>query len=758
MNIKEQPFYKKILGTFRAESEERITAISLKLIELEKGPETIKKEEIIEQLYREFHSLKGASRSVDLEEVANLCHSTETLFSLLKNKELDPSRELIEIVFSVVDCINELIHAETQEKSTNARNSAGKLKEILDQASTGIIIPVESATGTLPGSEKTGGAVKHPAKESAVRVPLLLLDSLMNQIEELRSVKLMAHQHLLDLNELKEAFSSHQAAAEKSQQMARFLRQLPKRNGAINGNETYLSATNRLLESVEENQDFLKSCFHKILHLSNVYGNYTQNIDSLVNNLQEEIKKLLMLPFSSLLQSLPKLVRDLSHEQGKKVSLTIQGAEVEIDRRILDEIRDPLVHLIRNSIDHGVESPADRKKKKKAPEASLTITVTQKSSKDVELSIGDDGAGMDPRKVREAVVRSKAAPPEKLKNLPDANLLPYIFSSGVSTKSIITDVSGRGLGLAIAREKIEKLGGTITFETKEDIGTTFRVTLPLTLSSFRGVLVKANDQNYIIPSSCIERVLAVGDELIRSAENRETIEAGDEVISLVHLSDIVENPKKKQQVSTSGPMLILVLFASGTRVAFQVDEISGEQEVLVKNLGKQMQRIRNVMGATILANGEVVPVLDAMDLLKSSATISTTGMIRDDGGARKPEKKKRVLVAEDSITARSLLKNILELEGYNVNTAVNGIDAYNQLLAGEFDLLVSDVDMPKMNGFLLTEKVRNHKELSKLPVILVTALESSEDKERGIDAGASAYIVKRSFDQDNLLEIVKRLI
>ena len=304
---------------------------------------------------------------------------------------------------------------------------------------------------------------------------------------------------------------------------------------------------------------------------------------------------------------------------------------------------------------------------------------------------------------------------------------------------------------------MEKLGGSISCESTEGKGTTFRILLPLTLATFRGVLVQIDDRRFIIPIKGFDRTVRVGRDEIKTVENRETITVEGRTVPLIPLRAVLEMPRKEKGGTNSEFVQVAVLGAANNRIAFGVDNILHEQEVLVKDLGGQLARVRNVAGATMLGTGEVVPVLNISDLLKSAVRVSP-GIEAPSVPEETPPERKTALVVEDSITARTLLKNILEAAGYDVQTAVDGIDALTFLKTGRFDIVVSDIDMPRMNGLDLTANIRADKRLSALPVVLVTALESREDRERGIDVGANAYVVKSSFDQSNLLEVIKRLI
>ncbi|MGB8491729.1 MAG: response regulator, partial [Bacteroidales bacterium] len=340
-------------------------------------------------------------------------------------------------------------------------------------------------------------------------------------------------------------------------------------------------------------------------------------------------------------------------------------------------------------------------------------------------------------------------------------ILPLIFSSGISTSDIITDISGRGLGLSIVREKVEKLNGKITVESTPVSGTVFHILLPLSLAIFRSLMVRCGGSYFMIPSANVERVLRAGQHDIALVGNRETIRFEGQILRIADLGDVLELPEQKSPDGENNPHVpaktdnvkLVVLTSGENRIAFRVDEVYDEKQILVKGLGKILKRVRHISGATFLGTGKIVPVLNVGDLMKSGLKKPAVTVSRDEA-----PKAKKILIAEDSVTARALLKNILETAGYSVTTAVDGKEAFDKAQEGGYDLVVSDIDMPGMNGFELTSMIRGDNGLSETPVVLVTALESREDKEKGIEAGADAYIVKSSFDQDNLLAIIEQLV
>lgn len=330
-----------------------------------------------------------------------------------------------------------------------------------------------------------------------------------------------------------------------------------------------------------------------------------------------------------------------------------------------------------------------------------------------------------------------------------------IFRSEFSTASLSSDISGRGLGLPIARENVEKLGGTISVTTEVDKGTTFCIVLPLALGAFRGVLVKAGTAKFIIPILDVERTLRVRPGDIKTVENRETILIDGRAVFHISLADVLKLPWEPQADNAPQFIQMLLLSADGIQIAFSVDEVLDEEDVLVKSLGRQLRRVVNISGAVILGSTEVIPILNVPDLIKSAVKMSGQPPVQKE--KIKIPKPRSVLLVEDSITSRVLLKNIMASAGYRVITAVDGVAGWASLQQEHFDIVVSDVDMPRMDGFELTAKIRADKNLAALPVVLVTGMETEADREKGIEVGANAYIVKSKFDQGNLLAVLKKL-
>lgn len=742
-------FQKKLLATFRVEAAERLKTIVNGLLQLERGASGSHQAEVIEALFREVHSLKGAARAVSSSEIERICKSCEALFAALQRAGLTVSPTLMDLLHRVTAFTERLL---ANLGSTLSSEQSKMLDGMIGELDAALATGADSSTTVPPGMEQrppASSAALGPSGET-VRIAISKLDSLLLQAEELLGSKLSAIQRTAELHSLLNEFAAWKRKLTAAQKELHSLAHSTERNGnhdTVNANE--------LLELLDSSFSFLAGFEQRLSAIAKSSSRDQRSLSSLVDSLLEDVKKAVMLPFATLLEAFPKLVRDLAHDQRKGVDLTVRGAEIEIDRRILERLKDPLIHLIRNCIDHGIEAPEERKSRGKASRGTIMISVAHRNGNKIEITVEDDGIGIDPDKVRATAARkglfTETAP------VSDAEALDLIFQSGFSTSAMLTDLSGRGLGLAIVRENVERLGGTVSVESTVGRGSTFRLILPLTLATFQGFLVQLDNQLFVLPAANIERVLRFRPDDIRTAENRETIVVNGEIVSLVRLADVLGMKRRNGLAPQS--LQAVVLHAANKRMAFLVDVVVQEQEVLVKNLGPQLARLRNIAGATILGSGKVVPILNVPDLIKSA--------VRGAGAARpvpaaevreEPIRRRSVLVVEDSITARTLLRTILESAGYSVVTAVDGIDALTQLRTSEFDIVVSDVDMPRMNGFDLTAKIRSEKKFADLPVVLVTALESREDRERGVEVGANAYIVKSSFDHSNLLDVVRRLV
>jgi two-component system, chemotaxis family, sensor kinase CheA len=753
---KEEELHRILLEVFSGEAEERLQSLTSGFLELEKGAVGTEKTDLLETVFRDAHSLKGAARAVCWTDIVAICQALETLLSLWKKTGTVPGAEIFDKLHRVIEGMKELLTGSMEgqeslsseivellgsldtggEKLISTSDTSEELRQIPPEQNQPEPSQAEQPHPEKPQSEKKETVTGKAVGPETVRISMAKLDSILRQAEELLTVKLVTAQRAGEIRQLKDSFDHWQV---RWANISHFLN----------------PPSGKLSDFLLWQQDQIRLMEEQLSELKKKTEEDHQFLGRRVDNLLDDTKKVMLFPVSSILQAFPRMVRDISREQKKEVNLVVQGDEFEVDKRILEEMKDPLIHLVRNCIDHGIENPEERERWKKPREATISITISPRESDKIEIVVADDGIGIDQERVKASAVKKGLISSEEAEKYNEQEALSLIFQSEVSTSKLITQMSGRGLGMAIVRERVDKIGGSISIDTEPADGTTFKIVLPLTLATFRGVLLRAGDQLFVVPTINVERVGKVRPEEIKTIENKDTINHQGCTLPLVELADVL-GMTQNSEASKTVPFVILN--AGDRSIAFRVQNILNEEEVLVKGLGRQLVRVRNIGGATVLGSGQVVIVLNVSDLLKSALRTTSEPIIRDSFVEEEKKENKRVLVVEDSITSRMLLKNILESAEYIVKTAVDGIEAFLTLKIEEFDLVVSDIEMPRMNGFELTSRIRNEEKLSEIPVVLVTALESREDRERGIDVGADAYIVKSSFDQSNLLEVVGRLI
>jgi len=806
MSISEQDFLKELRKVFAIEAEEHLQTIVTGLIDIEKSKDPSKNETIIEAIYRAAHSLKGASRSVNMTSIGAVCQSLESIFSAMKNGSLTLSFGDFDTLHRAADGISDMLASPSGEGGGSVDMLIGPLDSMMkvnkqlskqqDSAPQESFPPLvdsiafESYLGRMIASENPRvqnlSFVAEPLQDSerngteqilieqklvvgmeetfpapamgmlvmseTIRVEASKLDTILLQAEELISIKLAGEQRIAEIEDILTLFGPWKKEWEKAGARARDL-------GSSQGKqkiETERSQT-RSEASFDWNYSRMLDAEAKLKGLKKALYSDLRTNGMLVDRLLEGTKTVLMLPFSTLLKALPKMVRDISREQNKEAELVVSGGEIKVDKRILEQIKDPLVHLVRNSIDHGIEKTDLRLASDKSGVGIISINISQVEGTKIQVLVSDDGRGIDLVHVLENAVKRGLVSEEGANGLDEQSALQLIFQSGVSSSDIITDISGRGLGMAIVKEAVDKLGGSISIETRKGKGTTFRVCLPLTLATFRGILVREYGHIFALPTSSVERVIRIRKDEVRSVANRETIAVEGVPLSLVRLGAVLGLDPLASGAEERNLMTVVILKSGQSRMAFAVDKLLNEQEILIKGLGKQLVRVRNIAGATVLGSGQVVLVLNVVDLMRSAIRAAKTAS-SIPLAAKAPAKRKSVLVVEDSITSRTLFKNILASAGFDVHTVVDGMEAWIVLKEKIFDIVISDVEMPRMNGFELTTKIRAETKLAELPVILVTSLASRQDRERGVDVGANAYIAKSSFDQSNLLEAVRRLV
>jgi len=492
-----------------------------------------------------------------------------------------------------------------------------------------------------------------------------------------------------------------------------------------------------------------------LMTLAKDYADDTSRVSMVVADLQEQAMELRMLPVSTVFNTFPRAMRDLARQYKKDVDLVIEGGDTELDKKVLEEINDPLIHIMRNAVDHGIEPAEDRIAAGKPAKGTIRMAARQEGDH-IVIEVSDDGRGIDPDAVRAAAVRKGYISEAEVKAMSDREAKYLIFEKGFSTSAIITEISGRGVGMDVVREFIvEKLKGSLDVHSTLGEGTTFRLTIPLTLAIIRALMLRVGDRVFALPTASVEETLRVEPSEIIKVEGREVIRRQRRTVPLVPLSEILSVPAHGHE---GVKIPIATIGFSGHRMGFIVDALVGEQQIVIKTLGSHLRKVENVAGVTILGAGEVVPILNVPDLMDNARHRAGQRV-----GGQVVEKERtgplKILICEDSFTTRELERSIFEAAGYEVEVAMDGAQGLAKLKEGlEVDAVVSDVQMPNMTGFELTRAIKNDPSLEEIPVIIVTSLERDEEKAEGIEAGADAYITKSVFNQDTLLDTVERLI
>jgi chemotaxis protein histidine kinase CheA len=699
---------KKYLDIFAREAEEHLQALRQGSLTLEKDGFS---PGLVHELLRSAHTLKGSARMLDLQTLGRVAHSLEDLFKEVEEGTREVTSGLVDLLLVATDALEALIAQ---------AHSGGEIEVNVDLVLEGL------ASGVLPEvpasrEEPVVTPQREAPERDTVRTSVARLDQMVNLLGEL--------------------LISRRVLEERNRQLATGLVRL----------EAFL----RRLQK-EENHLLLRTIINDLGRVAVALEADTQELSYLAEELHGEAMELRMLPLGTITDDLGRMVRTLGRELDKELQLVISGEDVELDRMMLEALRPMLLHMLRNAVDHGLEEPAARRAAGKPESGRITLAASTEGGF-VHLRLSDDGRGIDPRVIRKVAVDRGLLDAAEAAGLSDEEAIYLILRPGFSTRDFITDLSGRGVGMDVVKAQIDRVKGNLVIHSQPGQGTDMFLKLPLTMAVVTGLVVECEEEIYALPLHYVS-------EIVRLAEQDVLIEAGQEVIRvrgktlpLLALPELLGVPRQTR-IPVPGRITALVLNYREQQLACLVTRTLNVQELVVKNMGQQLKSVRFCTGATILGNGLPALILSVPDLF-GAGLIGRGPRLREEFAAQQAARLKgRVLVVDDSITTRTMEKNILETHGYQVTVAVCGEDALARLAVQEFDLMVSDVEMPGMNGFELTARVRQMETTSDLPVIIVTSLASDADRRRGIEVGAQAYIVKGDFDQGTLLDTVETLI
>ncbi len=703
-------------------------------------------QKVIELFYRQ----KG---KVDAEMITAVQESFLSLKQIILSNETDPEESYK--ITQRMEIITKISELSANEKETEDNKEAAN--ELIENkiAKHDELPPKTSLISTQ--RENTDFDSKKPETSTikTLRVDTNKLDSLVNQVGELIIAKIKSKEHITEIEKTINLLEEWQREWIKNRQSLKNfdakvlnLKKLPQGTSIYSPNKSVYD----ILETTAQKAGILLS---NLSYLYKTVWEDQSRLNLIVNDLEEKVKNIRVLPLATIFHMFPRMVRDIATEKGKKIELVISGSETSVDKKILEEIKSPLMHILRNSVDHGIETPDQREIKGK-PQAGTINLSARHLENTILIEISDDGKGIRIDELKKKVLEKNLLNPEELQNMNEEQITNIIFWPGFSTGESTTDISGRGVGLDVVYTKINELNGKVSVKSTPDKGVKFSIQIPVAMATIKSFLVKVKNQTFALPTSSIKTTLLVKPSDIFLKGGRETIIFDNQTIGLYKLSQILEI---QDEASEQTKIIVIVIEAEGTNVGIIVDKLIGDQEILHKNFNPPLVRVRNIAGLTVLGSGELCLILNVNEIVKSALIISGS---RTRSSPVKKEKKQtqsaKILVVDDSVTTRILEKNILKAAGYDVSVSTNGLEALTQIHSEKFDLIVSDIEMPEMNGFELTKKIREDKNLSKIPIILVTSLVSEKDRNKGLESGANEYINKSSFDQEELLLTVKRLL
>jgi len=697
----------KFIEQFRAETREHVEKLNLGLLKLEKA---VQDKALLEAMMREAHTIKGSATMMGYKRIADIAHKMEDGLEKAIHKKIKLKKIHFDVLFKCLDAIEPLLDDKVVWRDKGVERpfvdhvckDAEKVfsgeepkKQKARKKGKQDPVPTETApqAGDIPG-----------ISDGSIRVDIGKLDNLMNLSGELLISKIR-------LNEV--------------------ARDLVNKSEALKDKDEALGVLIKDLSSVGE------------------------NIDSLTSNMQDEVMNVRLIPVACLFNTFPRAMRDLAHEKGKEIELEIKGEGTQLDKGIIDEMADPIMHLLRNAVDHGIESLDERKAQDKPAKGKIVLSAHQQGSQ-VIVEVSDDGRGIDINKVKEQAVEKGIISKDRIDEMVDEQVRQLLFTPGFSTKEEVSEISGRGVGLDVVREAIARLKGMVEVTSDPGKGATFVMKLPLTLAITESLLVASGRDVFAIPIDIVVETIRVDPQDIKTVETKEAITVRGHILPLVRLNDIFGLPQKGIFEKRFFP--VIVVQSVEKRIGISCDQLLGRQEIISKNLGEPLKRVKNIAGATILGDGRVILILDIPSVIESAEGV----IIKRPQAATKPaaklKKKKTILLAEDVMSTAMLEKNILESVGYSVVIAGDGKEALERASQERFDLIITDVLMPRMDGFEFTARLKADKLYKDIPIIIVTTRGSDVDKRKGLEAGADAYILKSDFTSEGLLETIERLV
>jgi two-component system sensor histidine kinase and response regulator WspE len=748
-----------LMELFRSEAESQTAILSSGLLELE-GDEA--SGATIEPLMRAAHSLKGAARIVGLDAAVRVAHVMEDVFVSAQQGKLRLQPSHVDSLLRGVDFLTHLSQVSEADAPAWQASQEALVESLVSTIAS--ISGVETAVSTEPAS--TAEVRPEPVQDVPTKLP--------KPVEPPPAPRLATEEPDRVVRVTAESLTRLLALAGESLVQARQLRPFVDSLLVLRSNQAALSENIQRLEDrvnkgVETDRAALIDLVSKakrqaqegmqaLGEKAETFEDYARRSEDLSGRLHHEVITSRMRPLADGIRGFPRLVRDVARQLGKSVQFEIVGEATGVDRDILERLEAPLNHLIRNALDHGLECPEDRLAAGKSETGSIRLEARHRAGM-LQITLTDDGRGIDPKRLRAKVVERNLTSKEMAEQLTEAELLEFLFLPGFSTRDAVTELSGRGVGLDVVQSMVQAVGGSVRISTKLGKGTVFSLLLPITRSLVRALLVRIAGEPYAFPLSRIDRILMVEPETIRMIEGRQHLLIEEQPVALVSGAQILE----LVDVARHGSSLpVVVVSDRGQRFGVAVETFLGERDLEVRPLDSRLGKVADISSASVLENGWPVLIIDVEDLVRSIDNLLGRRRLKHIGGpdavGDTVKAAKRVLVVDDSITVRELERQLLESRGYHVDLAVDGLDGWNAVRGNRYDLVVSDVDMPRMDGIQLVRSIKQDPRIKSIPVVIISYKDREEDRIRGLDAGANSYLTKSSFHDQTFLDTIVDLI
>ncbi len=727
---------------FTQEARELIQKLNEGLVALEKSPHN-HDNDILKNILRAAHTLKGSSNILRFHRVTKVSHKMEELLTGIQDGQIPLNASRLDVLFKSVDLLEQCVEAIIAH--TEDAVDVTTICHTLDNAARGGDLSDGSSPPpridyprSEPSSASPQSDVVEP-REAALHVADTIrvgVDKLDNAIRLLGEVAVSHRKSVHTLGGLKEL---QRLARAHVKQLSHFLQEEHSSHTRHNTKTSLLQRSLLMLQGIEtafkEQRDEVAS------------------MDIVLSELREGVLNMRMLPLSVIFDTFPRAVRDMSRHFHKHIDLHITGEETILDKKIIEKLNSPLIHILRNSIDHGIESPEERLAQGKPQNGRIDICASQKSGH-ITINIADDGKGLQLEKLKQRAIQRGILSEEEAQTLGEVELTNLVFLPRVSTSEMITDISGRGIGMDIVKVNIELLKGSVTLATTPGKGTSCTLTLPVTLSTIRSLLISSRHTVFAIPINAIEETLQVSPHDYIQVVGQNAVRLRNQIIYIVELGDILglqgAPPRHTEH------RFLLIARIQGKRIGLMVDDILDEQDMVVKQLPAHIRKAKMIAGVTISSQNAIILILHIPEILERIKGL--TKDLHDSPVPGEDEKLPRILVVDDSVNTGEIEKRILETSGYRVDVACDGVDALEKLEQTAYDLIITDVEMPGMDGFTLTERLRHTPKYRDIPIVIVTSLERESDKKRGLQVGANAYITKDHFEERSLLETVESLL